>query len=323
MVTATVVTATVVTAAVGASAVGAVAGGAVRAAAVGARPISGAAPGALALAALAACTVAAIARRMGALTGDGAVAAAIVGFIVFGWGGVAAALSLLVFFVSGSVLTRWTERRERHDAQGRRAAQVLANGAVAATAVVVAALEQGPMGAAAFVGAIATSTADTWATEFGAASRKPPVLITTGQRVPTGQSGAISIVGTLGGVAGALLIGVVGAGSMILFPRPMVYAALMPPANAVPLVIAAVVGGVTGMIGDSLLGATVQEYFYCPECGARTERPVHRCQAAGVRTERAGGWPGFNNDTVNLAATVIGATTAMAVYRLLAAVIQN
>lgn len=261
-----------------------------------------------------------VARRVGALTNGGALAAAVVGFVVFGWGGAAAALTLLVFFGSGSALTRWLgsredDDRERRDANGRRATQVLANGTVAAAAVVAAALTQHPMWTAAFAGAVATATADTWATEFGVTSKRPPVLITTGRPVPTGRSGAVSLAGTLGGVAGACLIAGAAAVSMALLPWPAAIAVPRVTTEVVRFATAAAVGGIIGMFGDSLLGATVQEYFRCAACGARTEQSVHHCQRAAVRTKRAGGWPGMNNDAVNFVATVIGAAAAMTLFR--------
>src|SRR5206468_12197817 len=81
----------------------------------------------------------------------------------------------------------------------RTARQVVANGGVAAVAAV---LGSWPAAAA----AIAAAAADTWATEIGAFSPLPPRLITSGRRVTRGTSGGITVLGTLGRVAGAALI---------------------------------------------------------------------------------------------------------------------
>ena len=62
---------------------------------------------------------------------------------------------------------------------------------------------------AAFAGVMATVTADTWATELGVLSPRPPRLITTGRTVEPGTSGGITAYGMLASSAGALAIGVV------------------------------------------------------------------------------------------------------------------
>lgn len=290
------------------------------------------------LSAVAASAVAVVARRVKALTRDGAVAAGLVGFIVFGWGGMGATWPLLAFFGSATFLTRWRARRARRaahetsapsrtdnhdtpmdedakaahrDADGRRASQVLANGGVAAVTVLAAALWPDPVWAAAYAGAVATSTADTWATELGMLSKRRPVLITTGKPVTAGQSGAVSGAGTVAGAVGAVLIGLVAAAAAgsaggSSFPAPTVS----------PFLLAAsvTIGGFLGMVADSVLGATIQTRFRCLECRARTEHALHYCRPEGVRTIRIGGLPGLDNDTVNFTATVVGAAVAAWLY---------
>jgi uncharacterized protein (TIGR00297 family) len=170
------------------------------------------------------------------LTAAGAAAALAVGtatVIGVGWRGL---LLLLAFLVSGSLLTKGGGRRT--------AAQVFANGGVAALAALLASWP-------AFAGAIAAAASDTWATEIGAHSPTPPRLITNGSAVPPGANGGITVLGTAGGVAGAVLI----AGlTYALAPRGTA------PGLTHPGTLAAVVAvaGVAGMLVDSLLGATVQ-----------------------------------------------------------------
>ncbi len=69
------------------------------------------------------------------------------------------------------------------------------------------------------------------------------------------------------------------------------------------LAVVATVGGLTGSLVDSLLGATVQAIYYCAACSRETERPVHGC---GRPTKLIRGWTWLNNDLVNLAASLIG-----------------
>jgi len=198
----------------------------------------------------------------------------------FGWQGL---VVLFAFFLSGSLLTQLAERR----APRRNARQVIANGGVAAVAALL-----GAWWVAA--GALAAAAADTWATEFGAFSPFAPRLITTGARVGRGASGGITALGTIGGVAGAAAI---AALAQLVRPRSAA------PGSAA-LIAAA---GVAGMLSDSLLGATVQAKYECPACDARFERGSSVCHEP-VRLTR--GWRWLDNDGVNLAATLVGATLA-------------
>lgn len=195
----------------------------------------------LVLGAVLSLAIAEAARRGRALTADGAAAAVVVGTVVFGLGGIGAAVLLGAFFVTSSLLTRWGARRKPdRDRRGRRASQVLANGSVAAAASVWWAMAPTPQAAAALAGALAAATADTWATEIGLLSPERPRLITTGRPVPAGTSGAITARGTAWGMAGAACIAALA--SLLLGVAPL----------------AAWLGGVAGMTVDSLLGATLE-----------------------------------------------------------------
>lgn len=186
-------------------------------------------------------TVAGAAYRARALTLDGAIAAAAVGCIVFGRGGVAAAAALLAFFGSSSGLSRIgrdaKQTLELAEAKGaqRDAWQVLANGGVATFAIVL-----GQRGA--FLGAVAAAAADTWATELGLLARQPPRLITTLRPVPRGMSGGITLEGLLASFGGALVVGVT--------------CRLFGGRRSAPIV--ATVAGMVGSLFDSVLGATLQ-----------------------------------------------------------------
>lgn len=159
------------------------------------------------------------------LTRRGAVAALAVGLVTvygFGWRGFGL---LLAFFVSSSLLSEPTTRNAR---------QVLANGGIAALAAMLGSW-------VAFSGALAAATSDTWASEIGRHSRKPPRLITNGTPVPAGTDGGITLLGTAGGIAGALFIAVL---ARVLVPGRVL--------------MAVAVAGIAAMLLDSLLGATLQ-----------------------------------------------------------------
>lgn len=247
--------------------------------------------------------------RARALTLDGAVAACLVGGTVFGFGGLGCAILLILFFASSSLLSffksgdaRKQRAAETFEKGGRRdAAQVIANGGVASLAALFLGLTSGSTALlffGAFVGAVAAATADTWATEIGVLSTSEPRLVTTGKPVPPGTSGGITWLGSLAAMTGALLLGLAAA-LMSLFPIFSLPA--VPPFS---LALAGLLGGTTGMLADSLLGATLQASYLCPQCDKPTESRVHSC---GTSTELMRGLPMVNNDLVNVAGAAIGA----------------
>lgn len=244
----------------------------------------------LALAAAIASALAALGWGLRWLTVDGAVAAAAVGATVFWGGGGAGAAILATFLASGSLLSRDTARRSGRAPEPRTAAQVLANGACAALGAV--AIPNAAAGWLVLAGATAAAQADTWATEIGTRATTAPRLITTLAHVAPGTSGGVTLLGTVGGMAGAATAALVAliAGT----PRGVASAALL--------------AGVVGMVVDSLLGATVQARYRCPVCGDEIERRRHAC---GREAECIRGLKWIDNDVVNLLATVAGAGTAV------------
>ncbi len=256
-------------------------------------------------------TVGWAAWRARALTTSGAVAAAVVGGLIFGLGGLPWAVLLLTFFVSSSALSRaFNQRKEAvHEkfAKGSRRdwGQVLANGGLGAFLAVVTAAAGDQVQIwpyLAFAGAMAAVNADTWATELGVLSRVPPRLITTGQVVESGSSGGVTWLGSLAALGGGALIGLVGG----LFPGPVAL---------YPLLVITSAAGLAGALLDSLLGATMQGLYHCPACDKLTERhPYHHC---GTRTTHARGWQWLNNDLVNLAASFTGAIFALSLALIL------
>lgn len=172
------------------------------------------------------------------LTTGGAAAAAGIGALVFWGAGLTGATLLGMFFISGSALTSWNQRR----GAARDARQVLANGGWAAAGA-VAAPWRPDIGWALLFGSLASAQADTWATEIGLHAARPPRLITTGLPVAPGTSGGVTLLGTAAGVAGALLLAALGL-VLGLSPRVAAVGAL---------------AGVLGMLLDSFLGATAQE----------------------------------------------------------------
>ncbi|HEX8968488.1 MAG TPA: DUF92 domain-containing protein [Chloroflexota bacterium] len=236
--------------------------------------------------------VAAAAYWRRALTLDGALAASVVGGIVFGRGGLPAAGSLLTFFGSSNLLSRLGEGRKQAmplaQAKGSRrdAWQVLANGGVATLAIALGQPD-------AFIGALAGASADTWATELGLLTSHAPRLITTLREVPAGTSGGITPVGLAASLGGAVIVG-------------SSWAWLTGHRRAV---LVAGVAGMSASLADSLLGATVQALYHCPRCDLVTETPIHG--ACGQPTALVRGSARITNDVVNVLATLVGAALGL------------
>ncbi len=251
--------------------------------------------------------VAAAVWRAGLLTSGGAITAAVIGS--------AAALAgldwmalLLAFFVSSVLLGRMGRdtKRRRSDAVieksgPRDARQVLANGAIFGLGAAAAASGATSATVAAIaLGALAAATADTWGTEIGMLSRQAPRSILTWAPLEPGMSGGVSWLGMIATAGGATTLALLA----LLLGWP------------VPVVAGAVVGGITGAMADSLLGATLQQRRRSVRTGRATERLRDR---DGTPTVLAGGLAWLDNDGVNLAATCIGAGTAFPLHFLLTA----
>ena len=237
------------------------------------------------------------ARRAGSLSTSGAVAAIALGTASFaaGWSW---AVLLIAFFIASSALSRWRDDQKSRRTGGivakggrRDAAQVLANGGIFAACAALSLVIPWPGWPVLAAGAIAASTADTWATEIGSLARGEPRSIVSWRPVPAGTSGGVSLQGTLAALAGAAFIAL--ASRIVGWPLAAVPAALA--------------GGMAGTTADSLLGATLQSRRWCAACAEPTERPVHGC---GTGTGHAGGLPWLGNDAVNALSGGVGALVA-------------
>lgn len=239
--------------------------------------------------------VALIAWRAHALSRSGALAAWVVGACVFAAGGWAYAAVLFAFFIPSTLLSRIGRARKRalvdigkHGA--RDAWQVTANGGIAAACAVIASVSHTHAIAAAFAGAFAAASADTWGTEIGTLANGAPRSILTLRPLATGLSGGVTFAGTLAEIAGACTVAAVawavGAGAL--------------------WVVAA--GGFAGALVDSLIGASAQELRYCPDCKRECETDPHACGSATVLRR---GLPWISNDAVNACAAATGALVSL------------
>lgn len=165
---------------------------------------------------------------------------------------------LLLFLLLGSGFTKFKsdyKQRIGLTHEKRTIKNVISNGIIPVVLAVMG-------NYAGFIGAIATATADTMASEIGVLSK--PILITSKERVKPGTDGGVSVLGTSAGLVGALIIGV---SAFILNVSPEITQSI----------IISLLAGMVGCFADSLLGATLERNGF------------------------------FNNEHVNLTATIIGA----------------
>lgn len=215
------------------------------------------------------------ARALGSVDSRGAVAGILVGTGIWLGFGLAGWSLLLSFLVLGSLATRWGYRRKEalglaEGRGGRRGwGSALAKGLVPAAAglLAVATGELDPFRAAA-AGALAAVAFDTIASELGPLYGRRTFRLWPPGSVPPGSEGAVSLEGTLAGMAGAGFVAAVGLVSGFLEPAwllPILGAALL--ANLAESLAGSTLE-VRGLLskgwinlGNSLLGALVAAWL--------------------------------------------------------------
>ncbi|MCE4047050.1 MULTISPECIES: DUF92 domain-containing protein [Bacillaceae] len=202
-----------------------------------------------------------------------------------------------VFFLTSSLLSKYKKDKkarveEMHEKGSTRDyMQVLANGGAAA----LVSLFYGWSGSheliILFAVLLAAANSDTWASEIGPLSKSKPFSLRTFSRAKAGTSGAMSLLGTIAGFFGSLLIGFC---AYLLFPISV---------NEFLLIS---LFGFIGNIIDTLLGAYVQAEYQCTVCGAKVEKRVHHAREA----KQIKGFSFLNNDAVNILSGVLAACLA-------------
>ncbi|MCB1056330.1 MAG: DUF92 domain-containing protein, partial [Acidobacteria bacterium] len=181
---------------------------------------------------------------------SGMIGGFLIGTLIYaclGWQGY---LLLLAFFVLGTGATKLGYRRKAEaglaqEGGGRRgASHALANTGVAAACALFAVVTPfSPILVLAFAAAFATAAADTASSEIGQLWGRRTFLITTLRPVPRGTEGAVSLEGTLAGIAASAVVAGLG-----------VAVGLFGLAGALVVVVAAFVGTTL----ESLAGATLE-----------------------------------------------------------------
>jgi uncharacterized protein (TIGR00297 family) len=247
-----------------------------------------------------AIVVAYLAYRAHSLNQSGALAATVVGTVIFGIGGWQWAVLLLTFFITSSGLSRLFKRRKAglsekfSKGHERDAGQVFGNGGLATLfAALHAFYPDSIVPWLGFAASLAAVNADTWATELGVLNPTPPRMITNLTKcVEKGTSGGVSLFGTLASLLGSAVIAL-----------PAVLFSPWGSLNVAHFLLLTA-AGLAGSLFDSLLGATVQAMYYCPTDRKETEKhPLHTC---GTQTVHIRGWEWLSNDWVNFACAAFG-----------------
>jgi len=190
---------------------------------------------------------AALAYVLGMVSRDGALGGFVVGAAIYACLGLQGFAILALFVVCGSALTRlgYRSKQGRGIAQsrgGRRGARnALANCGVAVACAFLATLTSSEVFAASFVASLGAAFADTAESEVGQLARRAPRVITTLRKAPPGTDGAVSMPGTLAGIAAAVLTAFLG----------LAVGLLAEPGAALVVASAAFLG----TVADSLVGA--------------------------------------------------------------------
>ena len=179
----------------------------------------------------------------------GAIAGAIISFVLYVAAGPGAFLALITVFVLAWITTRLGYARKQRlgtaeAREGRRISQVLANLSMAGAAGLASAvLQWRQLALLILAAALAEAAADTVSSEYGQAMGETATLITTGEQVPGGTDGGITLPGTIAGLCAAVVV------TAVCFATELV---------SLRLAGVAALAAFLGMLVDSVLGATLE-----------------------------------------------------------------
>ena len=239
--------------------------------------------------------IAGLAYYKKSLSISGLITAVIFGAILYAFGGVVVWISLIVFFISSSLLTKLHEKKEKDkDHRGRNYIQVISNALPAAIFSLLFYYQENIIFLLAAVVAIAASNSDTWASEIGILSKGKTRYIVNFKLAPKGISGGITYLGTVASLLGAFVIAitfVISYGFIVGFEWLFLLEALL----------ILTIGGFAGSIIDSYLGALIQAKYKGIKTGILTEKKFLPNEGVVL----ASGIAIITNDMVNLMSTLL------------------
>ncbi len=224
-----------------------------------------------------------IAYLSGALSLDGMTAAIIAGIYIFGIGGIPAVIVLLLFFLSGSLISTSGVIDKDHLSYRvrRNGLQVWANSFWFVLFIAFASIGYSQLFIIGALGALGTAMADTWATELGSKRfNYNTFLITDFKKVKAGTDGGVSLPGLMAALIAALLFSLI---SVYVFSLEL------------PILTALFVAGFSGCLVDSYFGAVYQ----------RKDKKL-KVPLTGYKTRFS-----IDNNVVNLISTGAGSIIAI------------
>lgn len=153
---------------------------------------------------LATTLVSLYAHKKRSLDPTGIAAAMVVGVLIWGFAGAYAYFILMFFFFSSSVINLFDKDKTP---SYRNAWQVFANAGVGTLMAIAYGLTDHDVYFALYIASIGVSACDTWSSEIGKRSQKPPFHIFTFKEMTPGLSGAISLKGLLAAGSASLIFG--------------------------------------------------------------------------------------------------------------------
>ena len=245
--------------------------------------------------------------RRGSLTTGGALTAGVLAAVIVYTVGSVWLLPLVIFFGSSTLIGKYLKSSvsvgdEKH-AQPRDATQVLANGGLYGFVAIFGGLlfrnhspligyftcfGPGPLPilqSMSLLTIMAIATADTWSSEVGQYFGQATYDVTKFRKVSPGLSGGISVTGSLAGLLGSLLIG------LLALAMPTYFTAID--------VLTVTAFGFLGMLIDSILGSLLQVKYKHPGTGI-----ISDARLPGSRLWR--GYENMTNDAVNALAIFLG-----------------
>lgn len=173
----------------------------------------------------------------------------IMGIVIIFSAGANWLLLIILFLIMSLLATKYSKKYKMSlgEFEGRRTSKnVISNGVVACFMAAFGGYYLPFVGG--FIGAIATATADTLASEIGVLDPHPR-LITTLQKVDPGTNGAVSPLGTGIAIVGATVIGIAAYLLGIV-------------ANPLSAILVAAISGTLGCFMDSILGAVFENHGF-------------------------------------------------------------
>ena len=229
------------------------------------------------------------------ITLDGFFGSIIMSNFIIAYGGINYLTPLVVFFILSSIISKIKPKNNysSKESSKRNIIQVFANGGIALSLCVCGGfLDDYQFIYYLFLSSVAAAASDTWGTEFGKFSKYRPISILSLKEMNHGESGGISILGTLGSFMGSCMIGLIGF-----------YFTLEK-----DLILIVILSGFLSSLLDSIIGASLQGK-YLDSNGIIVED-------SSSNNNLINGYSWMSNDAVNLINTTFAPIFTLVIFQI-------